>query len=337
MLERDEMVDDVEPAPVCARPGCGREDLDRGPFCTRDAQTVVTALGELPSLYLQLRRSLVPSSGAGSERVSGSREAPLPLRTEVASLADDIAGTLIDLEDALRKVSGFTPAGRQVLWTVTVAVLVEGAYGPVWSPRKVHESYDREAAIKATRDAGDRAALTSSKAEEPLRRDAVHNPDEASQVINAARFVGIGINQLLEGPTGGESGLELINLRRKALATLGHTSGDVPLPMPCPQCGATALVRCDGDDQVVCEGRRGGCGEVRADLAWLMRVLATDMPDLLLPTVRAAELCGVDNSTVAKWAKRGHLKPAACTVGNGRVLYRVGDVLELATRKDQPA
>jgi hypothetical protein len=160
--------DSVGERPVCARPGCSSTHLDDGsPFCGNCRRAIADALREIPLLYVELGAALAPSSGAGDERVSGSREAPLPLRAEVMSLRQDMAGTLADWEDSLRLAEGFTPAGRQLLWTVNV---VTGEQPGSYSTTTVHESYDQaaaEAATKTARDAGEAVTLTSSRAAEP--------------------------------------------------------------------------------------------------------------------------------------------------------------------------
>lgn len=103
----------VDVSKVCARPSCTNDVEQDIPFCRSHVEQIIKALRDLPSLYVQLRMSLVPSSGTGSEKVSGSKTAPLPLNVGALSLADDIAGYLCDIEDSLRKVLGFVPAGRR--------------------------------------------------------------------------------------------------------------------------------------------------------------------------------------------------------------------------------
>jgi hypothetical protein len=161
------------------------------------------------------------------------------------------------------------------------------------------------------------------------------------QLILAARFLGTALDKLLASPTGADAGVEILELRSSARVALGLTEGNVPLPMPCPnpECGQPALIRYNGEDVVRCKK----CGLVERDIKRLMRVLAVDMPDLLLQAARVAELVGVDKRTVSSWVARGRLHPAACLASNKRHLFRVGDAMYLAahptarSRRKDPA
>lgn len=75
--------------PTC---GCGRQlrqdELDRTScrLCQDRADDALRALPGPNGLYAQLATRLMPGSGGGAARVTGSRTAPLPLRLEPLSL-----------------------------------------------------------------------------------------------------------------------------------------------------------------------------------------------------------------------------------------------------------
>ena len=92
-------------AHLCSTDGCTNETHDV--LCGSCERAVSSALHELPRLYVDLHTELEPSSGSG-EHVSGSREAPVPLRVEISALMTDMAGTCEDWEDDLRRTEGYT-------------------------------------------------------------------------------------------------------------------------------------------------------------------------------------------------------------------------------------
>lgn len=330
---------DVENEPealMCSRPGCDRTEFEGDtPFCPQDFSAIVKALRELPELYVRLGFAMVPSSGAGGEKVSGSRTAPLPLRAEVMSLGEDIAGMLTGWEDSVRKVEGFTPAGRQLQWTVTVAT---NEPGQPFTSRIAYTGFDSNAAIAVATEHGDRASLTSSKADEPVRRDLVNHPDMARQMVNAARFLTVALDKLLTGPAGVEAGMDILQYHGKARMMLGLSRGDQQLPMPCPNpdCGQVALVRKGGTDHIECDVQRGGCGRIESGdrMRYMIRALAVDSPDLLLPSAQAAQFAGVSPKTVTSWVARKKLTPAAVDAKNGRNLFRLGDLFTLVVAEN---
>ncbi len=336
MTQPSTEVEPDEVVPVCARPTCERTEFEGDtPFCPQDFTEIVKALRALPELYVRLGFAMVPSSGAGGEKVSGSKTPPLPLRAEVMALQEDLAGMLIGWEDSVRKVEGFTPAGRQLQWTVTVAT---NAPGQPFTSRIAYDGFDSQSAIAEATKHGDRASLTSSKADEPVRRDAVNHPDMARQMVNAARFLTVALHQLLAGPVGGEAGMDILGYHGKARMMLGLSRGDQQLPMPCPNpdCGQVSLVRKGGTDHIECDIDRGGCGRVESGdrMRYMIRALAVDSPDLLLPSSQAAQFAGVKPSTVTTWVARKKLTPAAVDAKNGRNLFRLGDLFDLVVAEN---
>lgn len=73
---------------------------------------------------------------------------------------------------------------------------------------------------------------------------------------------------------GVEGALRLVRLHQRGRHLVTGGTGDVRLPVPCPQCEAPALVRRNGGDQVTCEG----CGSSwpENDYRRLCLILADD-------------------------------------------------------------
>lgn len=91
----------------CANPRCHRDDAELT-FCRACDRRIDTALAELPELYVRLHPEL-PASSAMTERVSGSKAAPIPLRLDVQDAIDGIEYVLAEWEDALREHLNWAP------------------------------------------------------------------------------------------------------------------------------------------------------------------------------------------------------------------------------------
>lgn len=55
-------------------------------FCPRDREHISRCLDELPGLYVRLHAELGAKGSGGGEHVSGSRDAPIPLRCDIDAL-----------------------------------------------------------------------------------------------------------------------------------------------------------------------------------------------------------------------------------------------------------
>lgn len=92
---RDEPDEDQGGEPCACGRHCAERDYQgnaqRGPraFCDTDRGYILRAIRDLPRTYVDLRILLVPSSQA-EERVSGSREAPVPLNVQAEAFMREI-------------------------------------------------------------------------------------------------------------------------------------------------------------------------------------------------------------------------------------------------------
>lgn len=83
-------------------------------FCEKDEQWIGKILAEMPETYTRLRLLLARSQQAG-ERVSGSREAPIPLATDIDAFMREIVHVTLDWDDQVRAVARLSdyPVGRR--------------------------------------------------------------------------------------------------------------------------------------------------------------------------------------------------------------------------------
>lgn len=246
--------------------GCGHlhhpaasEDDDR-PTSRRDR--VVDALARLPELYVHLFLAL-PKQGAAGEKVSGTREPPVPIALEVEALMRDIASTVTTWERIVRDTASLTDVGesRQESGVAvdracrTLAAHVDTLLacpptsvwewdddaGPAGTPLGCHYQGDRTRIGRMALPRGDA-------------------PDGA--YVAADR-------------TGGDAARTIIALAGRCRVLLGMTRLVHRLPVPCPTCGVAALTREDGASEVRCQS----CGRAEPEerYARLAMILAEDM------------------------------------------------------------
>lgn len=107
------------------------------PFCARDVQVIVSGIGDLPSLYVELFIALPKRSGSGLEpKVSGTRDQPTPLHLHVEALMRQIHQALTSWHESVRYVDtqGRKRAGVEINEAVTALTTDVGALmvlGPV--------------------------------------------------------------------------------------------------------------------------------------------------------------------------------------------------------------
>ena len=109
------------PGRACA---CGRHCAERdyqgtpayGPraFCDTDHRRIGDAIARLPETYAELRL-LLPATGQQEERVTGSREAPVPVNLDVQAFMRQIVWVTCSWEDQVRAAVRLSdlPDGRR--------------------------------------------------------------------------------------------------------------------------------------------------------------------------------------------------------------------------------
>ncbi len=244
--------------PVCPGLVCGRDGghahpgPDR-PLCGPCRRQTGRVLAELPETYVHLYLALPRSSGGG-QRISGTRETPIPLSAEVEALMRGIVEAVTCWDELVRDRAGLhvdtLAAGRSrdsVALTSACRTLAAHLDAFAGLPSCEVLRWD-ETAGPTTRPAG------------------AHMERRADPQVGAWTVVDM---------TGAQGAIELMRLAGRARHLLGRTRLVHRLDVPCPTCGVKALTRQDGAGQVRCES----CGRAEPEERYqrLVVVLAGEM------------------------------------------------------------
>ena len=198
------------------------------PFCGDCEKHITACLGELPGWYVRLAGELGAKEQAG-ERVSGSREAPVPPRLDVDALMWDMWRTLGAWDRRVRAAAGMTgqPAARR--------------HGPaVWGRRGF-------VAVL-----GGRMTTLLGLPAETMR---VHvRPRDAQPGATGVMHVGGDWAEEDQDLSGVDAGRDIMRLRGRARAILGEFKETEPMGAPCPRCDRLELVKVAGEDLLLCKG-----------------------------------------------------------------------------------
>ena len=193
------------------------------PFCEPCARLIAKNLDDLPERFAQLYAELGNKRKAG-ERISGTREAPVPVRLDIDALMREIIMVLASWDERIRHLAGMTFPG-------TTATRLRRD-GPAIT------SYVETLALRLS------ALLTLQS--EPMRRDILIEevrPGDTGVIHVSAEYASV--NRDLSGI---DAGLEILTLHRRCRAKLAETRRRDHLDVPCPGCDALGLERDDGSD-----------------------------------------------------------------------------------------
>ena len=121
MATRDSWDSDGEGSTPCACARfCAERDYQGNPalgpraFCDTDELRIDAAIAKLPETYAELRL-LLPVTGQQEERVTGSREAPIPVNLDVQAFMRQIVWVACSWEDQVRAAARLSdlPDGRR--------------------------------------------------------------------------------------------------------------------------------------------------------------------------------------------------------------------------------
>jgi len=233
---------------------------------------VVEAVEGLAEQYVHLYLAL-PASGAARERVSGTRDAPIPLSAAVEALMRDVVALVTTWAEPTAEAAGVTGAasprrlGPDVQFRRTWVTVVTVELDP--SGRPVRDPTTGEVFAVARTERGPTVDVLT-------RRD----DTTGVALTGACRTLAAHVDTLLAlpptwvhewddqaGPDGSwqpaersgiDAGLAMLSLRGRIRATLGETRGrDYLAGVACPECGRKLLYRDHGSDTRYCDG----CGE----------------------------------------------------------------------------
>jgi hypothetical protein len=193
------------------------------PFCEPCTRLIAKNLDEIPERFAQLHAEL-GNKGQAAERVSGTREAPVPVRLDIDALMREIITVLASWDERVRQTAGLTFPGTGATRRRRDGTAVTG--------------YVETLALRLS-------ALLTLQAE-PMRRDiplGEVRPGDTGVVHVSAEYASV--NRELSGV---DAGLEILTLHRRCRAKLAETRRRDHLDVPCPGCDALGLERDDGSD-----------------------------------------------------------------------------------------
>lgn len=201
------------------------------PFCDPCTRYIAECLGELPELYVRLHGELANKGQAG-ERVSGSREAPVPPRLDVDALMWEMWHTLGAWDQRVRQAAGLTHPGPLARrrrhgraiggrrgFVPTLEVYLTTLLGLPEETMQVHVRL------------GD---------VQPGDTGIVHAGGEWAEVDRVY--------------SGVQAGRDITRLRGKAQGMIGEYTETEAMGAPCPRCDALQLVRVAGENDLLCKG-----------------------------------------------------------------------------------
>jgi hypothetical protein len=195
----------------------GKRIEARDGLCDSCQRRLSATLTDLPATYTRLEQ-MIADRKAGGEKVSGTRENPLPPRVDVLTMQTDI--------DAL--VSTWSP-------------LVARRLRVQWTER---DMWQTRIGFRVSRGARLLAGAVEALLGLPVAEVPVWTP--------------VGFDDMSVKRSGLEAAADFLALGDRSRRLLSGGDGHARLPVPCPSCEAPALVRRNGADQVDCGscGRR---------------------------------------------------------------------------------
>lgn len=199
------------------------DDHDDGRDRKTFRERLTDALDLLPEQYVHLYLALSEHAGAG-ERISGTRDDPVPPAVQVEALMRDIAATATTWERIVRDAAHLVDVGE--------------------SRQESGVAIDRACrTLTAHMD-----TLLAHPAWAVWAWDDSAGPDGSWQPVDR---------------TGREAATEIIRLSGRCHFMLGVTRVVYRLPLPCPTCGVAALTRENGASEVRCQSCGRGESEER--------------------------------------------------------------------------
>lgn len=248
---RDTAADTGDP---CARGNlCAGRDYQGNParsprpFCDKDRAWIVRSIEDLPGDYATIRDQLLPRSTQHEQRVSGSKEPPLPLAADVQAFMRELVHVAVSWEEHVRtanRLSGI-PAERRrdeiALWKAC-EILAGHVDSLIALPACEVTRYASPARLKEIEDETTAAELAGTDPAETWVRW-----DKAGDAWEYTTMTGV------------EAAPELLALHGRARAMLGLNRQRRRITeVCCDSCGARSLFQREGaaggwDPEVRCE------------------------------------------------------------------------------------
>lgn len=269
-----------------------------GLLCVKCFSRLRSSLLELPAVATWLEVNIA-AAGQAEERVSGSREDPIPLRLDVTDLVGPEAPTPTaaltrDVYDQLTPEALDQAGGPSMLDELrSWAALVEEETGTDW--------------------------------------------DERTTLTGAVGYLAAHLSWVAGQPWVDEFAAALAKLHRDAHRVAPWRATIIRDREPCETCGVAAIIVRMSEGRTVCEKAAGGCGRVIVWDRNTGRTYAHDKPPrpakTRITTGEAAALARVQPATVRSWARRDKLRVVGRD-SNNRPLYATAEVVKVAQRQD---
>jgi hypothetical protein len=226
MGARYDRYDDDEGAVPCATGRhCAERDYQGNPglgpraFCATDEGRIADAIAGLPETYAQLRL-LLPVTGQQEERVTGSREAPVPVNLDVQAFMRQVVHVTCSWEDQVRAA-------------VSLSDLPEGRRRDGVALAQACRTLNAHLTALLSLPAEDKARF-----EPPSRKLGELPPGSVVQIDSA------GDAWVMAAMDGTAAGLEFLQLHGRARGMLGLTRQRRRITeVPCDGCRAKTLVQ----------------------------------------------------------------------------------------------
>lgn len=207
-------------------------------FCGKDMGRIRWALRKIPELYVELWIEIGEKPRRGDDRVSGSREAPVPVRLDVDALMREAEFTLAVWAERVRFESPAglalpdTEAGRRQRPGVSLAssaeLLCEHLVTLVTLP-------------------ADMVAWSAS-----LHRVRTELADQIDAEIITGQVKPGGWAALVSEASGADAGMTVLELYHRMRRALGLNAIVYRLRAPCSSCGAADIRQAQGDEYAEC-------------------------------------------------------------------------------------
>jgi hypothetical protein len=220
--------------PALAPSGC--------PYCTRCASAVHRTLGAMPWRYAWLRWHIGDKGTAPpGPRVTGTREAPIPLRADIDALIREMVSVLSDWDERVAAAAGLDRPGTELARRRRDEVALPAAAAALRAHLPVLLALPAEPMMRTM----------------PLSRNAPPLPPGTTGWVHQAA----GYVRYFADLSGADAGRDIFRLAWLSRRLLGET---VPPPerldgVPCKGCDVLALVACaDPEYRSECES----CGDI---------------------------------------------------------------------------
>jgi hypothetical protein len=342
-------------------------EADVGHLCGKCFSRLRSTLLELPAVATWLEVNIAAGGVAGEQRVSGSREDPIPLRQDITDLIGPDSLKFIEpnashlpsfvlwedgrmlgvyrtwQEAHATRVEEMRLAGVEepVIRVLTTGQTIKEGRESTVDPAKIAAARERWQIRPTQRGGTDQAGVDAFIA--ALRYWSGRVSEESNQpwtgwwdrndLTGIVQWLAARLSWIAHQAWASEFNDEIRKLTSDAHRVAPWRAEIVRDRKPCETCGVAAIIVRMSEGRTVCEKTAGGCGRV---ITWdhtASQQHARDKPPrpakTQITTGEAAALARVQPATIRSWARRKKLHEVARDPNN-RPLYSTADVVRVA-------